>query len=157
MGRLCHSTDGTIAAEALLILGRAKYEAGQFDQALATFRRIYELQIDSVPLARARLAAGWALWKLSRCDEIASEIAAIKHDQQNSAEYHYLLGMAEYSNKDWTTASKELTEAAGPDERTPRGSTFLSRREFSLPTELQGSETRLSATCRRATEQRMGR
>jgi cellulose synthase operon protein C len=112
LGRLCQSTDGTIAAEALLLLGRAKYDAGQFDQALIAFRRIYELQTEPSHVARARLASGWALWKLSRCEEIAAEVAPLTADARKSPEYRYLIGMAAYSTKDCATASQELAKAA---------------------------------------------
>jgi cellulose synthase operon protein C len=112
LGRLCQSEDANTAAEAQLILGRAKYEAGQFDQALATFRRVYQLNADMESINRARLAAGWALWKLSRLEDIVEETGSLAGDARLASEYHYLFGMAAYSAKNWDRAVNEMELAA---------------------------------------------
>ena len=112
LGRLCQSAHPDTAAEALLLLGRSKYNARQFDQALATFRRVYELDTAAANQHRARLGAGWSLWKLLRCEEIAAEVAPLAEDPASAVEYHYLLGMAAYNAKDWGRATKDLSQAA---------------------------------------------
>ncbi|MDZ4656586.1 MAG: tetratricopeptide repeat protein [Bythopirellula sp.] len=112
LGRLCQSETADTAAEALLLLGRTKYELQDFDQALATFRRVYSLPANLANQHRARLGTGWSLWKLSRCEEIAAEIAPLAKEPESATEYHYLLGVTAYSAKDWGIAEKELKQAA---------------------------------------------
>jgi TolA-binding protein len=112
IGRLTNSADSEMAAEALLILGRARYDSGELELALKAFRRTYELDTQPAILARGRLAAGWTLWKLSRPEEIKAEIECLKSEDSCEIEYCYLLGVAAYELKDWTSAKRELTQVA---------------------------------------------
>lgn len=111
LGRLCVSNDPLVAAEALLTLGRAQYEGGNFEDSLATFRRVYELSAEGLT-QRARLAGGWALWKLARWEEVAAEIAPLDDHPAYQAEYAYLLGMTAYCTKDWAAAIPALQTAS---------------------------------------------
>ena len=112
LGRLCQSKDQLLAAEALLLLGRARYEAGQHDQSLTTFRRVYSLNGARELTCRARLAAGWALWKQLRLEEVAAEVESLEEYPEFEGDYHYLLGMTAYAAKDWGAAKKQLGLAA---------------------------------------------
>lgn len=108
LGRLCQGPDANIASEGLLILGRSKYERQQYNEALATFRRVYLLQADRRLDDRAHLAAGWALWKLSRFGEVASEVSGIEKSSESRIELHFLRGMTAYAMRDWHLAIDEL-------------------------------------------------
>jgi TolA-binding protein len=124
IGRLGNSADSKVAAEALLILGRARYDSSEMELALKTFRRIYELDTQPAISARGRLAAGWSLWKLSRPEEIKAEIECLKSDDSCEIEYRYLLGVAAYELKDWTSAKRELTHVAKYDSAHQVAATF---------------------------------
>jgi TolA-binding protein len=108
LGRLCQSTNSPLAAEALLLLGRARYEAGQYEPALTTFRRVYGLDQVGEAADRAHLAAGWTLWKLLRLEEVAAEVAALAKKPEFTSDYHYLLGMTAYAAKDWAAAKNQF-------------------------------------------------
>lgn len=112
LGKLTCSADPDVAAEALLILGHSRYEMGQFDLCLQAFRKIYELSTNQTNARRAHLAAGWALWKLHRYDEIAAEVAPAQGHSEHESEFDYLLGMAAYGTKDWEQAIDWLRKAA---------------------------------------------
>lgn len=111
VGRLCQSDDANLAADAILLVGRAKYEAGSFDEALATFRRVYLLDANRELSSRARLAAGWALWKLSRHDEVGDEVVEANDDSTYRGELCYLLGMNGYASRNFAEAINKLDEA----------------------------------------------
>nr|WP_238476524.1 tetratricopeptide repeat protein [Bythopirellula goksoeyrii] len=111
LGSLTQSEDSNIKLEALLLRGRAEYDAHQYERSLKTFRLASRLPVANSLVNRARLAAGWSLWKLARNEEIAEEIGQIPLDALLATEYHYLLGMMAYSKKDWTTAIGEFTQA----------------------------------------------
>ncbi len=112
LGRLCQHENHATAAEAILLLGRSKYEVRQYDQALSAFRRIYELEATPAQQQRAHLGAGWALWNLGRPDEISAEISLLAKANDCQTECHYLLGMAAYSAEDWGVACRELEQAS---------------------------------------------
>lgn len=124
IGRLTSSADSEVAAEALLILGRARYDSGELELALKTFRRIHELDAQPAIVARGRLAAGWSLWKLSRPEEIKAEIECLKSDDYCEIEYRYLLGVAAYELKDWSSAKRELVHVAKHDSAHQVAATF---------------------------------
>jgi TolA-binding protein len=124
IGRLANSADPDMAAEALLILGRARYDSGELELALKTFRRIYELDVQPTIVARGRLAAGWSLWKLSRPEEVRAEIESLNDDSSCETEYRYLLGVAAYELKDWASAKRELTYVAIQESAHRNAATF---------------------------------
>jgi TolA-binding protein len=124
IGRLANSADPDMAAEALLILGRARYDSGELELALKTFRRIYELDVQPTIVARGRLAAGWSLWKLSRPEEVRAEIESLNGDSSCETEYRYLLGVAAYELKDWASAKRELTYVATQESAHRNAATF---------------------------------
>lgn len=111
LGSLTESTEEKIRLPALMLRGRAEYECQQFDQSLKTFRLASQLDDTNLLANRARLAAGWSLWKLARCEEIAAEIGSIPKDPALAAEHHYLLGMSAYNSHDWATAIGHLTQS----------------------------------------------
>jgi cellulose synthase operon protein C len=115
IGRLANSADSDVAAEALFILGRARYDSGDFELALKTFRRIYEMDANEMVIARGRLAAGWSLWKLSRPEEVSVEIDGLKHETSCEIELRYLLGLAAYELREWGTANRELAHVANQE------------------------------------------
>jgi TolA-binding protein len=124
IGRLTNSADSDVAAEALLILGRARYDASELELALKTFRRIYDLDTQPAIVARGRLAAGWSLWKLSRPEEVKAEIESLNDDSSCETEYRYLLGVAAYELKDWASAKRELTHVANQESAHQVAATF---------------------------------
>ncbi len=111
LGALTQCEDANIKLQALVLRGRAEYDAEQYDRSLKTFRSAYQLPVANPLVNRARLAAGWSLWKLARHEDIVAEIGQIPTDSMLASEYHYLLGMAAYSSQNWTTAIGELTQA----------------------------------------------
>lgn len=111
LGRLCQHENHAMAAEAILLLGRSKFESRQYDQSLNAFRRIYELEATQAQQQRARLGAGWSLWNLGRGNEIAEEVSLLAKSNAWETEIHYLLGMTAYSAEDWKSACQELEQA----------------------------------------------
>lgn len=117
LGDLPTDADRSLADESLLLTGRGQYQAGQYEAALAAFRKLYRRFADEQTIARAHLAAAWSLWKLGRFDHIDDELAPLAKDARWAVERHYLLGMAAYGARQWPPAIEELTlaAAAAPD------------------------------------------
>ena len=119
LGRLTNEANSATAAAALMLLGQSEYKAGNYDEALQTFRRIAQSYPEGQLASQAKLAAGWSLWKQGRFDEIAVEIAPLADEPQWTVEEHYLIGMAKYGQDDWPGAIEQLTLALEGPENHP--------------------------------------
>lgn len=105
------SHDKSIAAEALLLLGRAEFEQQRYEQALNQFRQVAKRFPSTSASYRARIAAAWALWRLEWYEAIKGELAPLAHQPPWLADYHYLLGMVAYGREDWSSGTKQLAKA----------------------------------------------
>ncbi len=125
LGRLTEHENTAIAGEACLLLGRAKYKSGETRGALQQFREIPRRFAKSPFAPRARVAAGWSLWKLGEYDAISEEVAPLFSQQQWVADYHQLLGMAAYGKGDWARASEQLRTALASGAKLPQRDSML--------------------------------
>ena len=107
IGRLASADDPKWASESLLIQGRAAYHGKHFETAQEDFRRLYERYPDSPLAPRARLAAGWSLWKLGKIADIEEMISPLESNPRWQEDYHYLLGLAANEVQRGSSAMKE--------------------------------------------------
>jgi len=119
LGRLVNEKDSQNAAKAFMLIGRAHYEAGEYDKALQAFRRISQSFPDHRLVSQAKLAAGWSLWKLGIFAKVAAEVGPLIDEPRWSVDSHYLVGMAEYGQDNWPGAVEQLTQALEGSENHP--------------------------------------
>ena len=101
-----------LLAEALLLAGRATFEAHKYEASLEAFRTITHEYPDTPVCNRARIAAAWALWRLERFDEIDAEVSQLVNNTEWISDYHYLRGMAAYGSEYWARGASHLAKAA---------------------------------------------
>jgi len=125
LGRLTESKDVAVVAEAYLLLGRAAFESGEYEEGLKQFRKVWQHSPMSPLAPRARLAAAWSLWQLERFDEISEEISPLFREARWVADYHYLLGMAAYGKGQWKRGSEQLGAAIAAGKEHPNFDAML--------------------------------
>jgi len=119
LARLISEENAPFVGEALLILGRSHYEAGEYDVALEKFRRISLSFPEHRLVSQAKLAAGWSLWKLGVFEEVADEVASLAEKPKWIVDANYLIGMAEYGQDNWPGAVQRLNQALEGAENHP--------------------------------------
>lgn len=99
-------------AEALLEIGQTLYDAQQYDAALGAFRNVFLRYAERDEAARARVAAGWALLKLHRTDEVAVVLAPLSDDRLHAHPVAVLRGMTAYAQGRYAAAYRLLSTEA---------------------------------------------
>ena len=98
--------------EAWLLLARAYYRQGEFEESLAKARE-FQVRFEQDDLApRARLVAAWSLWRLGRLERIEEELTPLDSMSRWKPDVQYLRGMTAYALKKWEEAARLLSSAA---------------------------------------------
>lgn len=106
-----------LSDDARFRLGALEYEAGRFDEAVATFEAFESDFPESPWLPTVRLARGWALWKLDRLEEAADLFGRVASDPKVGVEARYWLGLAEKAREDWQAAAATFLAAVEAEPR----------------------------------------
>jgi TolA-binding protein len=108
--------------EAWLLLARACYRQGRFEEALAKVRK-FQTHFEQDDLApQTHLVAAWALWRLGRLDQITDELAPLDTNSRWESEVQTLRGMTAYAQKKWSEAARLLCSAALTEKPPPQDS-----------------------------------
>lgn len=96
-------------AHALLMSGQAHYRGADYKSAWREFDRLIRSYPQAEATPRARLAAGWALWKLNRLTEADQVVMPLRDNPSLATDVAALRGMIAYSAGDFAKATRRLT------------------------------------------------
>jgi TolA-binding protein len=93
-------------------LGLLQFNAARYSEAVDTLAALQTKWPKSSRAGDARLARGWALYKLSRYDEAAKLFAGLSDDAALGVEARYWLGLTQLAQDQCPAAAKTLLAAA---------------------------------------------